>query len=73
MTRKDYTRSTSISNENQDSRVPAASSARTPLRDRNVTTDEGGQTMSMSPSPKPESARIARLEAELQAITGGKS
>ncbi|KAJ7330273.1 hypothetical protein DFH08DRAFT_966842 [Mycena albidolilacea] len=45
-----------------------ASSARAPLRDKNVTTDEGGQIMSTTLSPEPESARIARLEAELEAM-----
>ncbi|KAJ7244672.1 hypothetical protein C8J57DRAFT_1680502 [Mycena rebaudengoi] len=75
MTRKDNTRSTS--NENHDprprartkrSRVPTASSARTPLRDRNVTTHEGAQTISTALPPEPESARVARLEAELEAM-----
>ncbi|KAF8209087.1 hypothetical protein K438DRAFT_1930034 [Mycena galopus ATCC 62051] len=77
MKRKDNTRSTS--NENNDprpnprarvkpSRAPTTSSARAPLRDRNVTTNEEGQTISPSPLPKPESTCIARLEAELEAM-----
>ncbi|KAF8145347.1 hypothetical protein K438DRAFT_1945106 [Mycena galopus ATCC 62051] len=44
------------------------SSARAPLRDRNVITNEEGQKMSPSPPPEPESTRIARLEAELEAM-----
>ncbi|KAJ7353310.1 hypothetical protein DFH08DRAFT_804876 [Mycena albidolilacea] len=75
MTRKDNTCSTS--NENHDphhcahskpSQVPTGLSARAPLRDRNVTTEEGGQTISTALSPESESARIVRLEAELEAM-----
>ncbi|KAF8182163.1 hypothetical protein K438DRAFT_1975701 [Mycena galopus ATCC 62051] len=75
MTQKGNTRSSSNENHNprpcarsKPSRVPTASSACAPPRDRNVTTDEGGQTISTTPSPEHECARIARLEAELEAM-----